>query len=214
MRWNFCGLIAGPPGYGKTTVARHLVRRHLQGTNGIVLAHDPVSQYRADGCVPFETTNVWRTSAAVAAKEKKQMVRGASLGGASSDVVSLAIALGKRAGNTQENVRLPILVVLDEGSANDSSGGTWIGKGDEQALAMRRHLGIGFVFNVQDPMMLHPRFWQLATDFYLFAQTSKHVRVLEERLLVEPGTLARTQTLGMHEYVHARTREGIVSDPL
>lgn len=217
MRWNFCAIIAGPPEYGKTSIARALVRRHLQTTNGIVLVHDPVQQFGPDGCAYYENAAAWRAAArAAAGKGGKPMPRGASLGGESSAIVELALSLGKRAGNRQENVRLPILVVLDEGSTSDSSGSTWIGKEDLQALAMRRHLGVGFVFNIQDPMMLTARFWQLSTDFYLFAQTSKHARTLDERLLLEPGTLeaARVCALDKHEYLHVRPRVGVVSDEL
>jgi hypothetical protein len=216
MRWNFCGFIVGPPEYGKTSVARDIVRRHLRETSGIAFIHDPVAQYRKDGAAYFENAAAWRAAAAAAAKAGKTMPRAASLGGSTADIVALAMSLGRRAGNTQENVRLPILVVLDEGSTSDSSGSTWIGKDDLQALAMRRHLGIGFVFNLQDPMMLTAQFFRLGTDFYLLACTSKHARTLDDRLYLELGTLERAGVcaLPMHHYLHVRQRVGVVREEL
>lgn len=216
MKWNFCGFIVGPPEYGKTTIARQLVRRHLRDTSGVVLVHDPVAQYRKDGCAYYEHANAWRNAAAKAAREKRPMSRGASLGGTTEAIVSLAMDLGRRSSNRQDNVRLPVLVVLDEGSTNDGSGSTWIGKEDMQALAMRRHLGVGFVFNLQRPTMLTSAFFELGTDFYLFAQTSKHAAVLNERLYLEPNTLERAGVCGlpMHRYLHVRQRVGTVPEAL
>jgi hypothetical protein len=217
MRWNFCGFIVGPPEYGKTTVARSLVRRHLaELPTGVVFVHDPVGQFGRDGCHWYANAAAWRVAAAKAAKEKKPMPRGAALGGSTEEIMVLARELGERCGNRQENVRVPILVVLDEGSTNDSSGSTWAGKEDVQSLAMRRHRGIGFVFNLQDPMMLTAQLWRLGTDFYLFACTSKHARTLDDRLYLEPGTLERAGIckLDKHRYLHVRQRVGVVSEAL
>lgn len=214
MKWNQSAIIAGPPEYGKTSIARALVRRHMKETNGLALVHDPVAQFGRDGCRFYPDTNAWRREAAAA--KGKPMPRGASLGGSSSAIVELAIALGTRAGNTQENVRLPILVVIDEGSTNDSSGSTWISQEDQEALALRRHKGVGFVFNIQTPTMLMERFWLMTTDAYLFVQTSKHAKLLNERLLLEAGTLegAGVCALGLHEYLHVKRPGGISKEKL
>jgi hypothetical protein len=216
MKWNFCAFIVGPPEYGKTTIARAIVRRHLAETNGIALVHDPVEQFRKDGCAAFKDAAQWRAAAAVAAKEKKPMARGASLGGSSEAIVALAMQLGKRAGNHQENVKLPILVVIDEGSTNDSSGSTWISKEDLEALATRRHRGVGFVFNLQTPTMLTEKFWLLSTDVYAFACTTEHARVLDSRMMLEKGTLERAGlcSLPEHRYLHIKRRDGVVPEAL
>lgn len=216
MRWNFCGLIIGPPEYGKTTVARHLVRRHLATTNGIAFVHDPVQQFGRDGCYFYEDVAAWRRAAFEATKTKRPMSRGISLGGSTEEIVELAGSLGVRAGNTQEHVRVPILVVMDEGSTNENSGATWMGREDMQALSMRRHRGVGFAFNIQEPTMLTEKFYLFATDFYLFAQTTDHARMLDKRLLLEKGTLERAGvcSLPMRKYLHARKVVGVVGDAL
>jgi hypothetical protein len=211
-------MIVGPPEYGKTSIARDLVRRHLREMpTGLALVHDPVAQFGKDGCYAYANADAWRAAAREAAKpEAPGMPRGASLGGTTDEVVALARELGERAGNTQDNVRQPILVVLDEGSTSESSGSTWIGKQDQQSLALRRHRGNGFVFNVQTPTMLHARFWEMATDFYIMVQTSKHAAVLDERLALEKGTLQRAGvcTLKPHKYLHARRVVGVVPEEL
>lgn len=216
MKWNFCAFIVGPPEYGKTTVARALVRRHLREPSGVVFVHDPVAQFGKDGCHWYANASAWRAAAAKAVKDKAPMPRGAALGGSTEDIITLARELGERCGNRQDSVRVPILVVLDEGSTNDASGSTWAGREDVQSLAMRRHRGNGFVFNLQDPMMLTAQLWRLATDFYLFACTTKHARVLDERLYLEPGTLERAGIckLDKHRYLHCRQRAGVVAEPL
>jgi hypothetical protein len=217
MKWNFCAFIVGPPEYGKTTIARQLVRRHLRELpSGVVFVHDLVGQYGKDGCHWYADASAWRAAAAKAAKEKRPMPRGAALGGSTEAIVQLARELGEKCGNRQEDVRVPILVVLDEGSTNDASGSTWAGKEDVQSLAMRRHRGNGFVFNLQDPMMLTAQLWRLATDFYLFKCTTKHARILDDRLYLETGSLERAGlcTLPKHRYLHVRQGAGVVAEPL
>lgn len=215
MRWNFCAMIVGLPEYGKTSVARALVRKHYELPGAVALVHDPVGQFGGDRCYWYKDANAWRDAARVAAKpDAVPMPRFCSLGGSTEEIVELARELGERAGNTQWNCRVPILVVLDEGSTNDNSGSTWIGKQDLQSLAMRRHKGNGFVFNVQDPTMLTARFWQFSTDFYIMMQTEKHARLLDERLSLPPGTLqaAGVCTLPPHKFLHCRKVVGPVGE--
>lgn len=215
MSWNFTGIIVGLPQYGKTSIARALVRRHLRETNGIVLVHDPMAQFGRDGCHFYADVASWRRAAFDATKHKRPMPRGASLGGTTDEIVELAQSLGARAGNTQEHVRLPILVVLDEGSMA-GSGSTWISSEDQQALATRRHRGVGFVFNIQTPTMLTEQFYLFATDLYLFAQMSDHALLLDKRMFLEKGTLQRAGVcaLEQHRYLHVQKRVGVVGAAL
>jgi hypothetical protein len=211
-------MVVGPSEYGKTSIARSLVRRHLAETpNGLAFVSDPVGQFGRDGCYWYPSTDAWRARARDALKpDGAPMPRGASFACGTDEIVALAKEVGERVGNTQWDVRQRILVVFDEGSTSESSGATWMGKQDEQSLAMRRHRGNGFVFNIQEPTMLHPRFFLFATDFYIFVQTARHAAVLDERLALEKGTMQRAGvcTLPPHRYVHARKVVGVVQEEL
>jgi hypothetical protein len=217
MKWNFCAFIVGPPEYGKTTIARALVRRHMtEMPNPVVLVHDPVNQFAKDGCKFFKDANAWRAAAAEAAKKKQPISRGASLGGSDEEIMRLALDVGQRAGNNQDNVRVQILVVRDEASLATGSGATHMGATDNELLATRRHRGVGIVFNLQDPSQLTSRFFRMGTDFYLLAQTTRAAAKLDELLFLEPGTLMRAGVtqLPKHKYLHVKQREGVVRDAL
>lgn len=217
MKWNCCAFAVGPPEYGKTTIARALLRRHLaEMPNPLVLVHDPVNQYAKDGCVKFADANAWRAAAVDAAKKKQPMPRAAALGGSDADIARLALDVGLRAGNTQDDVRLQIWFARDEASLATASGSTYVGAIDNELLATRRHRGVGMLFNLQDPSQLTSRFFRMGTDFYLFAQTSRAAVKLDELLFLEPGTLHRAGVtrLPKYKYLHVKQREGVVSEPL
>lgn len=217
MRWNFCAYIIGPPEYGKTSILRKLVRRHLtELPTGIVLIHDPVAQFAKDGCAFYRDANAYRAAAAAALKAKKPMPRGASLGGSAEELTRLALSLGERAGNTQDHVRVPILLGFDEASLRDGSGSTWMGKDDNELLSTRRHRGVGIVMNIQDTGQLTERFFRMSTDNYVLAQTTESATKLEKALMLERGTLLRAGVtqLPIHQYLHVRLRVGVVAEAL
>lgn len=215
MSFNQSHIIVGPPGCGKTTLAAQLVRRHLALPKGIVFAHDPVGQFRKHGCLPYSNAAAWRTAAAECARSKGelQLPRGASLGGSDEEITRLALELGEKC-NTADRVELPMLVVYDEGSLRTSSGSTFIGATDNEALAIRRHRGVAFVFNLQDPAQLTERFFRMSTDVWMFRQTSSNAAKLENLLLLEKGDLVRAgiTRLPQHHYIHVRLGEGIVAE--
>lgn len=212
MSFNESHIIVGPPGCGKTTLAAQLVRNHLKLPDGVVFVHDPVFQFAKHGCQAFKDANAWRDAARAAGKEGK-MPRGASLGGADEDITRLALELGEKC-NRADRVTVPMMVVYDEGSLRTSSGSTFIGALDNEALAIRRHRGVAFVFNLQDPSQLTERFFRMATDVWMFRQTSSNAAKLDNLLLLEKGELARAgiTRLPKHHYLHVRLGEGIVAE--
>jgi hypothetical protein len=217
VKWNFCAYVIGPPEYGKTSILRKLVRRHLTTLpNGIALIHDPVAQFAKDGCAFYKDASTYRAALAAAHAKKQPVPRGASIGGSADELTKLALAMGERAGNTQDHVRVPILLGFDEGSLRDGSGATWMGKEDNQLLATRRHKGVGIVMNLQDTAQLTERFFRMSTDVYLMAQTTEFLLKLDKALMLEKGTLIRAgaNQLPMHKYLHVRLRVGVVSEPL
>lgn len=216
MSENFCGIVVGLPGHGKTTLQISLIRRHLAETDGIVLAHDPVMQFTAHGCAYYRDVAAYRAAAAEAASKKQPMPRGASIGGLDSDgVVELAMQLGEKM-NTAKRVAVPILVPFDEGSLREGSGSTHISKLDNELLALRRHRGVMPVFNLQEPAQLMSRFYRMATDVYLFRQTEDRAYQLDNLTSLEKGTLARAGVtrLEPHHYIHVKPGVGIVKEAL
>jgi hypothetical protein len=218
VKWNFAAFIIGPPEYGKTSILRKLIRRHLaELPSGIVLVHDPVAQFGRDGAVFFKDAAAYRAAAVAAADEKNPpLPRAASIGGSAEELTKLALQMGERAGNTQDHVRVPILLAFDEGSLREGSGATWMGKDDNELLATRRHRGVGIVINLQDGSQLTERFFRMSTDVYLMAQTTEHCQRLDKALMLEKGTLeaAGVPKLEMHRYLHVRLRVGVVSEAL
>jgi energy-coupling factor transporter ATP-binding protein EcfA2 len=208
---NFQAIICGPPGCGKTTLAKTLVARHLTETRGIVLAFDPMNQFTSAGCEYYADANAWRAKNAAAGAEGREVPRGASIGGNAEDVTRLAMELGKR-NNRANDVRLPILIPYDEGSLLGSSGTTYVGELDNQLQATRRHIGVSPIYNLQQPSQLTERFWTMSTDVFLFRQTTDRARQLEQYVLLERGELARAgiTRLPAHHYIHVRVGYGIV----
>jgi len=216
--WNFCAYIIGPPEYGKTTIAKALVQRHLADPDGVVFVHDPVAQFSEQGCAYYANADAWRDAAraAAAAEPPTPLPRGSSLGGDAEQVTALAMELGRKVGNRENAVRRKFLVVYDEASLRTDSGATYMGKMDNEVLATRRHLGVGLVNNLQDPTQLMSRWLRMGTDFYLFVQTSRYAAVLDEALYLEKGTLekAGVTRLGQYQYLHVRMRVGVVGEAL
>ncbi len=130
-------------------------------------------------------------------------------------MTQLGLDLGERL-NTANRVTTPILIAYDEGSLRGASGSTFISPLDNQALALRRHRGVGMIFNLQLPTQLTARFWNMSTDAYVFRQTTKSAKALDELLFLEEGTLARAGVCQLEKfsYLHVRVGDGIVDEEL
>jgi len=212
---NLAYIMVGPPGCGKTSIAAKLVATWLAKPRGIVLIHDPCRDkaFREMRVHQYADAATWRAAAAASAKAKQPMPRAASLGGSAEDVTKLAYEIGDR-NNSADNVRVPILLVFDEGSLRASSGRTWFGAEDNTLLATRRHKGIAPVFNFQQPDQVTRAFFEFCTDVAVFRQTRDRAARLERSLLLEAGELAGAAELERYRYIHVRIGEGIVAEPI
>lgn len=187
-KFNFCAIIIGPPEHGKTSALRSLVREHLGAhETGLALVHDPNRQLR-DICAVYEDAAAWRRAFDAACKSGEPFPRGASIGGKAEHVRDEAIALGK-ARNESDNVRIPILLAMDESSLMGTSSAHHLGDEDRELLSNRRHWGIGPVYNAQTVTGLHESFFTLATVVIVFAQQSeRETEKLELRIGVPEGS--------------------------
>lgn len=210
MSYNFCAILIGPPGCGKTTLAGALAQAHMKA-GGIVLAHDPVTQFAKYGCAVYADAAAYRAKAATAGAA---MPRGASIGGDAAEVMRLAADIGKRC-NRADDVRVKILFIADEMSLG-ASGPTWVDKQDNQVLATRRHLGIGLVMNVQQPNQLTSRFYSMCTDVAIFRTSADRAARLDNELLLDRGTLEKANVMDLEKfhYVRVTLGEGVNPDPL
>ncbi len=214
--YNFCAFVVGPSGWGKTTIARALIRRHADAhPNGIVFAHDPERQFGKDGCQWYANADAWRHAARAAMERREPIPRLASIDGDSVAMDNLVWEVSEKV-NRADDVRVPILDVKDEASLHTGSGPTWLGAEDNALFSTRRHRGCGLVLALQNAKQLSVRVLERATDLYVFVQPRKALRHLDEAMMLEPGTLelAGARELGEHRYLHVRPVVGVVADPL
>ena len=199
--YNFAAVLVGDAQSGKTTLARVMVREFLrERPAGIVLAHDPVGQFSTQA---FSDAEEAREAIARAQRERRPMGRVLSIGGESRGVTDLAMELGRV--NSQHRVVRPVLVAYDEASML-SSGRTHIDKLEEQALAVRRHLGVGSITCAQQPTQLAAPYFFFATECRLFRQSRRNVRRVEDVFGLDEGALDVATRL--RPYHHVRIVRG------
>ena len=203
-------VIVGPSGYGKTTAARAEVAAHLQEfEHGLVFVHDCNIQFR-DYCAVYTDVAAWKAAAAAAAAKGTPMPRGASIAGDAEELTREVIELGKRF-NTAERTRVPIFLAYDESSLMETSGSTYMGKLDVKLQSMRRHWGIGLLYNVQEVGALTRGFYGRATKVIAFSQPSElDTDKLELALGLPAGALRALVRAPKHHYAVWERDKGLV----
>lgn len=188
--FNFTALVIGPQRYGKTNEMKKITAAHLsEYPTGLALIHDPNRQFD-DVCAVYEDAAAWRKAFDAACASGQPFPRGASIGGLAKDVREAAITLGKSR-NVAKNVRIPILLGIDESSLMGTSSSTHISDEDNALISNRAHWGIGPMLIAQRVGALHAAWYANATLVILFAQVSeRETAKAEERLGLPDGTLS------------------------
>lgn len=204
---DYLALLVGPPKHGKTTKARAIVEEKLRA-GWWVLCHDVAWQYRS--CRHWTSTQQYAEASRAAHASGGRFPRGASFSCGATDVAELAVTMGRR--NRADAVRVPILLVFDEGSLLEKSSASHISGADNALISTRRHKGIGLMYLLQRPTQLHPAFLDLATDVYLFRQPPQQLQNLEEKLHLQRHELSALGSAPKFRFLHIRPGEGIVRD--
>lgn len=206
--FNFAAAIIGPPEYGKTTIMRMLLRRHLEDANAIAIVCDPLRQF---GTRTFKDPAELRKAFIAGAA----MPRLLSVENDAEGVTALAYEVGRK-WNKATHVTRPILLCYDEAALMEGSGATWMGRQDRVALATRRHAGVGLVYNLQRANQMTKGFFDSCTDIYLLFQLPYMCQIIEQSMALRPGTLeaAGVDKLKIHEYLHVRHIVGVVQEEL
>lgn len=205
---NYCGLIFAAPGFGKTSIAIEIADTFL--AKGVkVFAHDPNKMFRGRAA---EYASVAEYDARVIAAEKKEerIPACSSFNCPAAEVRDLVVRLGRKH-NDMDRVKVPMLMIFDEGSLVDS-GSTYISKEDQALLANRRHLGVGVLFLLQRTAMLTKAFRDFATDLYVMNQPVEDLEPVEKSLRLPAGSLRDIAALSKHRYVHAQIEHGVVKE--
>lgn len=200
---NFFGLVVGGPGYGKTSLCAELAFERLRA-GSFVLVQDVNHEFERLG-TPYPTAETYLTAIAAAASEQKPITRGAALACANGadELLDLAYALGQQWNQSHGTARARICVVINEATGFGKSGSTFLGRMQNMVLNQRRHLGLELVYCLQHPAMLPRQVFDVATDVYMFNQSSSdRVRELEVRLGFERGELEPLLSLPRYRYLH------------
>lgn len=208
-------ICVGLPKFGKSTIVRKEALEFLNTyPTGFVFAHDkhrvlaqPLAGGKPDIARVYETPADWRKAVAAG-----QHTRASSFVRCTSEEVArLAIEVGERH-NRDIDVKIPIKLIYEERAHMSTSGSTHMSELDFMLFSDRRHLGLAPHINVQRQSSLMAAFYEMATDVFVFAQTEKNARALEEKLSLPEGALQPVVNAPKFHYLHWRQGEGIVDE--
>lgn len=207
-------IVVGLPKHGKSTVLLRETKEWLEMyPTGIVLAHDVNEELvQAGFSVAYDNIAQWRVAYKAAQAKREPFPRASSFVDCSNEEVgALVIELGKRH-NHALDVRVPIKYALDEASESETSEPTYQGKQDRRIWSRRRHLGVAPYLNAQVVSDVNIKFWKAVTKVYIFAQSTKGARDLEEKLSLPAGALAGLVNAQKYRYLLWLQGEGLI-DP-
>jgi hypothetical protein len=198
---NLAGFLVGVAGAGKSSHVQELAN-DFADRGGYVFFHDPTRSFEELGAVFFAS---WAEYLATAAKDLDEAglpkLRVASFGCPWSELVAGMKELG-RTYNTQNHVRMPMLLVGDEASGIDSSGRTHMSQEDQELWAQRRHFGIAILVNLQRVKNLPTPFWEQVNHIWVFRVTPGDVAIITDGADLPRNLIADGPQLEQFAFLH------------
>lgn len=205
-KYNYSAIIAGLQGQGKSHRAMHRAIVAASGATDPTIAfpggvrcrvfvQDPSGSFERIART-FASPSEW-ASAARAAAERKEPVHAIArfLTVDPQLLVDTAIASSKASGH-----RIPSLVIFDEGLLLEAASDNYIAPWLKEANAIRRHLGIGWIFCVQNAS-IHQSLIDSATELDIFrVVNAKQVRRLGELANIPEPILDSIPTLKPRQF--------------
>lgn len=205
---DYCGIVIGPQGYGKSSLAAELAEQRLR-SGAWVVAQD-MNRETGRFCVAYDSPAQLLELLSRHAKEQRPLPGGAAFASAADGVLRVACALGEQWNRAHGTVRHRICVLVNEATSFEGAGSTFVGQELARTLNQRRHLGLELVLCMQNAAQLPAAVFEAATEVHIFRQDqAKRIRLLEDRLGLREGSLERLPELVPHQYVTWRPVVGL-----